>query len=121
MSLTVAVPIDLPSPERVEEIYREELRKVAEEHGVWLCTEAAAAYCQMHKRTFERKKKAFRVPASKIDGAIAYYRPDLDALRLANVEVPPGPTVIQFPSIKARAEAVAGDSIKFPSQAAGAA
>lgn len=101
--LTLSVPVELPSPDRLEELIREGARLAAKEQLEWLTIDQAAEVMQVTRRTFERKLKQLAIPVSTIDGIIRIARCDVDAVLLANLSTPD--TVVAFPS-KAKRDAV---------------
>jgi hypothetical protein len=105
-SITMNVPVTLPSPERIEELIREGAREAAAAHFVWLTITEAATHMNCPKRTFERKKKSLKIPISIIDGVKRIARQDLDAIMIAHtVADKSGNLLIQFPTQIAKAAA----------------
>lgn len=109
--LSVTVPVTLPSPERMEEIFREECAKVAAERATWLGLAEAAQYLAgMSLRTFERRKGEWGIPQSELSSGLKMiYRADLDALGISRLVKGSRPlcakcgeqVVIDFPSVAA--------------------
>lgn len=107
-TLTIPVPVSIPSAERMEEIYREECAKAIAARRKWLRFDEAAEYLGISLRTFERKKDAkWGLPTFPLDGddsvkvvAVA----DLDALVLGKFVRSSLPSIIEFPSAKQHEE-----------------
>ena len=100
-TFTVAVQVELPDAQRIEEIIREEAARVAGAQLAWLSFAEAAKYWGVSKRTFERKKKRMGLPVSEIDGIKRIARCDLDAALRANLKLAKV-SVIPFPSVAMR-------------------
>src|SRR5688500_7571074 len=103
-ALTLNVPLELPSAERLEELVREAARDVAREQGQWLDFEEAAAYLKISIRTFRRYREAggllSGLPACEVSSTTRlFWRGDLDAIIAARL-VSHGPKVIDFPSLE---------------------
>jgi hypothetical protein len=99
---TISIPLELPSVERMEELYREALTAAAKARVNWLDSSEAAQYVGWGRSTFFRRRREFGLPVSEINGTKMYYRPDLDALLLSHMSAPEGAKVIEFPSIMKR-------------------
>lgn len=123
-TLTLPVPIVLPSSDRIEELILQAALQAARERLMWLAMDEAAEYLGLSKRTLERKRKEIGLPASEMGGIIRICREDLDALLRAymshNGQVQlivwpsghPAPQgnlgVIVWPSLAKRADSEAG-------------
>jgi hypothetical protein len=101
--LKLTVPLSVPTPERMEEIFREECAKAAAALTTWFDFKGAANYLGgMSLRTFERRKKAWGLPISELSAGLKIvYRADLDALALNNLVNVKAKNVIAFPSVAA--------------------
>lgn len=103
--LSVSVPMEIPSPERIEAILREECARVARERLVWVSAKEAARYCATSLREFYRMKKNHGLPTSEVGGCIAYHVADLDRLKLLHMMTKGSPAEnAAWPSIQARNE-----------------
>ena len=103
--ISLTVPVSIPSRERMEEIYREECARVAQERAKWFDFAGAAAYLKMSLRTFERRKKSWGLPIAELSpGLKIVYRADLDALALSKLVKSTRAQIIEFPSVAAHEE-----------------
>lgn len=101
---TATLQIPIPSEEQMREILLQAAENIARERDHWLTIKEAAAYLRMARRTFDEYRKRWRIPVSEVGKLI--YRPDLDRIVAAQLVQPPGPVVIDFPSLELRKEAV---------------
>lgn len=69
--LSISVPVSVPTPERMEEIYREVCAEVAMARATWFDFAGAAEYLQMSLRTFERRKAAWGLPVCELSAGTA--------------------------------------------------
>jgi hypothetical protein len=102
----VSIPVELPSSERMEEIYREECRAIIAQRETWLTLNEAAAYLRISRDTFDRRRKQWGLPVSDLGGGILIVqRADLDAVAGAHLAVSGGGrSVIDFPSTALKVE-----------------
>lgn len=115
-TVSINLPIGVPTPERMEEIYREECARIAALRATWCTFDEAADYLRMSPRTFERRKVAWGIPVMELNGSESplkvVYRHDLDAFALSKIVKGARPLcakcgeqqVIEFPSVAAHEE-----------------
>lgn len=96
--LTLQIPLEVPSPERMEEIFREECRRAAGERAKWLTYEEAGRYIGKDVRTVHRYITKYNVPVSELEGTRVTFLADWDALLLEHSITRGSGKVIDFPS-----------------------
>lgn len=99
-AVTLQLPIDTPSSERMEEIYREAARAAIAERETWLSLDEAAEHLRMSRTTFYRLRKTAGLPVAELGGVSIVLRADLDAIAKAHLVVAGAGSVLEFPSQK---------------------
>ena len=84
-TLTLPVPVTLPSPARIEELILQAALTAARERLMWLTLEEAADYLRVHKKTFDRLRRKIGLPVSVTGGIVRVCRDDLDAVLRAHL------------------------------------
>ena len=98
-TLSLTVPIELPSAERMEELYREAAAAAVAQRDTWLSLDEAAEYLWMSRRSLDRKRVKWGLPVGELDGVKIVMRADLDAVAKAHLCTPGGRSpILPFPS-----------------------
>lgn len=109
-TLALQIPVEIPAPERIEQLIREAAREVAREKSRWLDFNAAAEYLSVSRRTFDRWRQTGgpleTLPVSELtDTAKLVAQEDLDTLLAARL-VTRGGKILDFPSLERRRDAI---------------
>jgi hypothetical protein len=100
MNATLSLP-----EEEVRAMIREELRAACLDEAKWLSRERAADHVTLELSAFNRLKKLYGLPFSKLNAKVVrYWTPDLDTMMVAHRQKPKGVVVLNFPSDTLQAE-----------------
>lgn len=96
--LTLQLPVSVPTPERMEELYREAAAAEIARRGVWLTLDEAAEYLRISRRSLDRHRVKWGLPVAELEGQRIVLRSDLDAIARAHLTIRGAGPVIEFPS-----------------------